>query len=113
MIDVVFALDGTKLSASIKGHAGAGEYGHDLVCASASILAYTLAQNVYDMEGRCAVQDEPIVHLEPGNSYIECTCVGGHLADVINVFLVIATGYDLLADRYSEYLQFTNLITNT
>ena len=31
---------------SCKGHAGAGEYGHDPVCAAASALAYGFLENV-------------------------------------------------------------------
>ena len=35
-----------SITLSIKGHAGAAEEGHDIVCSSVSILAYTLAQYV-------------------------------------------------------------------
>ena len=43
MIDVTY--DRKRLILKVKGHAHSGEAGHDLVCAAASILVYTLAAN--------------------------------------------------------------------
>ena len=41
MIKVVYHRDHNKVE--VTGHAHSGEAGHDLVCASASILVYTIA----------------------------------------------------------------------
>lgn len=47
MIDVKFRVfKNGFFKFSCEGHAGAGEYGHDTVCAAASALAYGLAENI-------------------------------------------------------------------
>ena len=50
-----------KPALTFSGHAGAGEYGHDLVCAALSILQYTLREalpeaSVQGGEGYCRVE---------------------------------------------------------
>ena len=48
MIEVRFRVFKTgNFKFSCKGHAGAGEKGHDLVCAAASALAYGLLENLH------------------------------------------------------------------
>lgn len=47
MIDVIY--DRKRLIVKVKGHAQSGEAGHDLVCAAASILVYTLSANVTEL----------------------------------------------------------------
>ena len=63
MISAEFKM-GKTLSLTIKGH------GDKLVCASASILAYTLAQNIKDSEGLC---DKTRLKLEEGDTIVSCT----------------------------------------
>jgi len=51
MIEVRFRVFKTgDFKFSCKGHAGAGERGHDLVCAAASALAYGLIENLEQSE---------------------------------------------------------------
>ncbi len=53
MIKVIYYREYNRLT--VEGHAGSGPEGHDLVCASASALALTLAGNVAHMEAIGAV----------------------------------------------------------
>ena len=48
MVVARFTMDEKKQSVTlkVKGHAGAAPQGYDTVCASASMLAYTVAQNI-------------------------------------------------------------------
>lgn len=92
-----------SLSMSVKGHAHSADIGHDLVCASASILAYTMAQNVKN----CAELDmlkKNRIMMEKGNSSITCTPKKEYYDIVRRSFQVVQTGYHLLAVNYPQYV---------
>lgn len=89
-------------SLTINGHAGAGEVGNDLVCASASILAYTLAYDVQIHE-EMGVLDNVIVKLEEGDSVIKCQCKNRETYNYLRrAFVVISNGFLLLQNDYPE-----------
>lgn len=90
----------------MEGHAGAGPEGHDLVCASASALALTLAGNVAYMEAQEAVHDT-ITKLEEGNAEIQCTPYRRYRDSVEQVFRSICVGFELLATKYPENISYT------
>lgn len=107
MIKAEFTMDESRKMVSLHmlGHAEAGEYGHDLVCASASILAYTLAQNCKMERARGILKYEPKIKLKKGNAVITCRAnTEDDYAEVLHTFLVIQTGYQLLAHNYPEYV---------
>ena len=78
---------------TLEGHANSDVYGRDLICAAVSALTLTLAANV---EGKNGAD----ISLEPGNSRIRCS------GDAAAVFDCICRGYELLAERFSEYVCF-------
>ena len=92
------------LSLSLTGHAGSAEAGKDLVCASVSILAYTLAQKVKEYAAEEKLQDTPIVSLENGNTLICCRPKQEYYEEVKNAFSVINTGLQLLINSYPQYV---------
>lgn len=90
------------------GHAQAGEYGHDLVCASASILAYTLAQNLNMAYAQGLLKYKPDLKLnKDGKAVIHCRTKDDTYAEILHVFLVIQTGFQLLAHNYPNYVFLT------
>ena len=89
----------------MRGHANGGEAGHDLVCASASILAYTLASFVLNMEEAGAVESTR-VDLLSGNATVGCTPTRKSEADVRRIFGSICEGFALLARNYPENVSF-------
>jgi uncharacterized protein YsxB (DUF464 family) len=95
MLTVTFTESGRKLSLRVKGHAGYAEHGYDIVCASASILAYTLASIVasYDVEST--------IDLTSGDTTIECECND----DIANAYHYTKVGYTLLAEHYPRYVR--------
>ena len=95
MIKVTFTEEGEKLSLRLEGHAGYAEHGNDIVCASASILAYTLASFVRDVENS-------IVDLTSGDTTIECETSD---EAVTNAYLHTKRGYQLLAFNYPQYVR--------
>lgn len=101
MITVRFAKRGENISLRLHGHAGYAEHGKDIVCASASILAYTLASIVGSFDDA-----ETIIDLESGNTVIECQCKDEKTyISVLNAYHYTVVGYALLASNYPQYVE--------
>lgn len=103
MIQVVYHRNFHRLS--ITGHAGAAEPGYDLVCASASILAYTLAANVANMSDNGQVR-EPVMKMNEGDTEISCNPRHNLKASVTLVFDSVCVGFELLAHDYPQYISY-------
>lgn len=107
MVVAKFGMDASRLVVSlhVKGHAGHNAPGNDIVCASASILAYTLAQNIKMSEERGHLKYSPKIKLKEGDSIITCRAKDEDTyAEILHTFLVIQTGYVLLAHNYPQYV---------
>ena len=101
MINVTFTEEGKKLSLRVEGHAGYAEHSKDIVCASASILAYTLATIVESFD-----EVETNIDLTSGNTTIECQCNDGETyVKVANAFRYTEIGYALLQHNYPQYVR--------
>lgn len=107
MIKVSFEIsdNGKTIILNIRGHAGAADVGKDIVCASASILAYTVAQEVQTMYDRGRLKKKPNIRLEEGDSTITCKPVKTSMTEALHIFLVAQTGFRLLAQTYPDYVQ--------
>ena len=103
MIDVVYHRKYHRLT--VEGHACSGEHGHDLVCASASILAYTLAASVANMSAAKQIR-EPVIELKEGSGQIACKAIRRFEAPVTLIFDTLCAGYELLANNYPEYISY-------
>lgn len=103
MIQVVYHRNFHRLS--ITGHAGAAEPGYDLVCASASMLAYTLAANVANMADNGQVR-EPVMKMNEGDTEIRCNPRHNLKASVTLVFDSVCVGFELLAHDYPQYISY-------
>lgn len=107
MIYAEFNMDESrkKLSLNIHGHAGQSTKGNDIVCASASILAYTLAQNILYHRLQGYIKYEPTIKLKDGNAKISCICRNSEaFQEVAKVFCVIQTGFQLLTTNYPQFV---------
>ena len=108
MITVTFSTNRDKREASlcIKGHAGQAKIGQDIVCASASILAYTVAQIIKAMDSHKDLEETPTISLEHGDGIVSCRAKDDYLySEVLHTFFVVQTGYALLAHNYPQYVQ--------
>lgn len=105
MLSVEFKADQKSISFSAKGHAGAGPKGYDLICASASMLAYTLAGVMQRMNEESSLHEKANMLLEEGNSHIKARPVEGRYNECMHAFYVIQTGYELLAKSYPKYVK--------
>ena len=97
MLKVTFTESGQKLSLRLEGHAGYAEHGKDIVCASASILACTLASIVESFD-----EIESFIDLTSGNTTIECKCENN---EVLDAYRFTMTGYALLEQNYPQYVR--------
>ena len=99
--------DGKTLILTVKGHAGQADVGQDIVCASASILAYTVAQVVTTMRDEGKLKKKPNIRLESGDAVITCKPIKQFFAEALHTFSVAQVGYDLLHHNYPRYVQLT------
>ena len=94
-------------SLTIKGHAGQAEIGKDIVCASASILAYTVAQIVTNMKSLGCLKKPPTVKIGKGDAVVSCQPKEEYRSEAEHTYLVVQTGYELLAHNYPQYVELT------
>jgi uncharacterized protein YsxB (DUF464 family) len=103
MIKVIYHRDLNRVS--VEGHAQSGEIGHDLVCASASTLTYTLAAFVENMKNAKQVYN-PKVELKEGDALIYCEPPNRYKDSVTLVFDSICAGFELLAQDYPDNISY-------
>lgn len=103
MIAVVYHRKYHRLT--VEGHAYSGEHGHDLVCASATILAYTLGASVANMSAAKQVRDAKI-NLKEGSGEIECKAIRRFDAPVTLIFDTVCAGFELLANHYPDNISY-------
>lgn len=103
MIKVTYHRDLNRVE--VVGHAKSGEVGHDLVCASASILVYTLASFVENMKRAKQVYN-PTVNLKEGDAVIYCDAPNKYKGSITLVFDSICGGFELLAKDYPDNISY-------
>lgn len=103
MIKVVYHRDLNRVT--VEGHAHSDEVGHDLVCASASTLTYTLAAFVENMRNAKQVYN-PKVELNEGDALIYCEPPNRYKGSVTLVFDAICGGFELLARDYPDNISY-------
>jgi len=104
MIEVTYYREHNRLT--VTGHAQSNEYGKDLICASASILALTLGANVGHMADSGCVVD-PIVKLEEGNAEISCKAKARYRESVRQTFMSVCVGFEILATKWPNYISYS------
>lgn len=97
-----------NLTIAIKGHAEYAEAGKDIVCASVSILAMTIAQFAGNLQDEGLANPE--IRMDKGDVYID---IKPHsyttYDDVLWVVDTICAGFELLANEYPNYVEYINL----
>lgn len=91
---------------TVKGHAGSGPEGHDLVCAAVSAIALTLSGNVSYMQAQEAVYGV-IIKLEEGSAEIQCTPYRRYKDSAEQIFRSICVGFELLATKYPDNISYS------
>ena len=104
MIDVIYYRERNRVT--VNGHAKSDEYGKDLVCAAVSALTLTLAANVGNLTAKDYVTAHT-VKLDPGDAEISCNPRTRYRDSVKQVFMSVCTGFEVLANQYPDYIQYT------
>lgn len=105
MVHFVFGKKDGKLFLTARGHAGTAEYGKDLVCAAATMLAYTLAQSACVLNAEGKLIDEPTINIASGDADISFTPSAGHEAEAETTMKVIENGAQCLSGVYPDNVQ--------
>jgi uncharacterized protein YsxB (DUF464 family) len=103
MIKVMYHRDLNRVE--VEGHAQSGEVGHDLICASASILVYTLATFVENMKNAGQTK-YPKVELTEGYALINCKAPSRYKSSVTLAFDTVCAGFDILAQNYPDNISY-------
>ncbi len=105
MIKARFYTEGENIGMELSGHAGQAKKGKDIICASASMLAYTVAQTIRFMFEEDKLLGEPQITLEDGHALIEARPKEEHYAEALHSFFVGQVGFHLLAHNYPQYAE--------
>lgn len=106
MISVQYDRDG--ISVSCEGHAQSAPGGEDLVCAAATILFYTLAENVDRLKMR--FRGDGGDDLESGCGGIWYNAWNNVDADAAReVFDAVCVGFEQLAEKYPDFIRYEEI----
>ena len=89
---------------SVKGHSGMAEEGKDIICAAASILTYTIAQNVQDAYLNHMLRKKPKISMKKGNSMVTAKPLKEYRTETWHAFFVVQRGFELLAANYPDHV---------
>ena len=89
---------------TIRGHADSAPRGSDLICASVTMLAYTLAQAVEFLYQQGALKKKPRIRLEEGDVTIIATPRDDYFAQVLQSYWVAQCGCYVLARNYPQFV---------
>ena len=80
------------------------------MCCAASTLTYTAAQSALELYEDGALRDWPETVLEEGKAQIAAVAVDGCKVQAQQMFRTIATGFEMLARQYPEYVIFWEIV---
>ena len=111
MVKVHFLKDPDKYSIhmSVKGHAGTAPKGADLVCASATMLVYTVAQALTFMHEQGYLESKPHNKIREGKAVVSACPKDEYAAEVLHTFWVAQCGAHVLAKNYPEAVSLNHL----
>ena len=92
--------DGLLIGFSLSGHAGAGEYGQDIVCAAVSSAAYMTANTITDIVGATA-------DITVDEGYMDFT-VTHRITESQEVLSGFRLHLQALAEQYPKRIQLLN-----
>lgn len=101
--------DDGSIHMTLKGHARAAPKGEDLICASATMLAYTVAQAVQFFHEQGDLAKPPKIDIRKGSATVIATPKADSYAQVLHAFWVVQCGIHLLAHNYPSHVELEHL----
>ena len=105
MIKAKFYEQDGKVGMILKGHAGSAPKGEDLICASATMLAYTVGQVAKVMEDNGRLQCKPRIKIRSGRAEVIVTPVDEAYQEAVHAFWVVKCGIEVLAHNYPDRIK--------
>ena len=111
MIKIHFWQDKEKgtIHMKVKGHADTAPKGADLVCASATMLVYTVAQALVFMYEQGQLKEKPRIKIREGKAAVTANPCEEFFAEVLHTFWVAQCGAHVLASNYPEAVSLNHL----
>jgi uncharacterized protein YsxB (DUF464 family) len=111
MIKIIPNYDGSthELILSMEGHAGADEFGKDIICSACSVLCYTLAQVFILMDDRNELMEKPVTDIEDGKARIVARPKAEYKNEAMQSFYTVIVGFTLLAHNFPQYVDLVPL----
>jgi len=89
----------------VSGHAGHGPKGTDVICAGASMLAYTAAQCLDLMAREGKLEGDPVLSIRDGRMSVSVVPKARHFNEALHVLWVAEVGFTLLTRNYPEFVK--------
>ena len=111
MVKVHFWQDKEKgsIHMKVKGHAGTAPKGEDLVCASATMLVYTVAQAMMFMNEQGYLAEKPKIKVREGKASVSVIPKEEYFAEALHTFWVAQCGAHVLSKNYPEAVSLNHL----
>ncbi|MGN1016679.1 MAG: ribosomal-processing cysteine protease Prp [Faecousia sp.] len=90
---------------TVKGHAGSAEEGKDLVCAAVSALVLTAVANVQRIEANGCSYSTAIT-ADKGYAEIQVNPKSYFRLSVMQILDAICAGFEVLSQKYPEYVRY-------
>ena len=109
MITALFKeLKHTKsISLKVKGHAESAPEGKDLICAASSAYGFQAIQTVENMFFSDWLVKKPKIWINKGDISIVFRPKEEYYTVCLNMLQVVAVGYQILEEKYPDFVQLT------
>ena len=101
--------DKGSIHMKVKGHADTAPKGADLVCASATMLVYTVAQAMMFMYDQGQLEEKPRISIKEGKAIVVAKPKEDYLAEVLHTFWVAQCGIHVLCHNYPQAVSMEHL----
>lgn len=102
MIHIKFYKSEDRLHMDMQGHAGTAKKGQDLVCAAATMLAYTLGQAVQFLYEQDRLLEKPKFQIVDGYAHITVAPRKCAMGETLMAFWTVQAGAFVLERNYPQ-----------
>lgn len=101
--------DKGSIHMTVKGHSNTAPRGADLICASATMLAYTVAQAAAFMHEQGQLEEKPRIAIREGKAVVSVRPKADYYAEALHTFWVAQCGAHILSHNYPEAVCLNHL----
>lgn len=101
--------DSGSIHMKVKGHAETAPKGADLICASATMLVYTVGQAMTFMYEQGYLEEKPHIKIREGKAVVVARPKEDYFAEALHTFWVAQCGAHTLACNYPEAVSLNHL----